>query len=99
MSTPPTLPRSIVDPVAGMATVRVAIDLGFKNKFFEAEAMLKPWVHVSMYHAVAHGTVLFLQAVMGLERVSQGPGGVAELGAWPSRWLQSVVVSSITGSH
>ena len=53
-----------------MATVRAAIDMSLNNKFFEAEALLKPWIRSSMYHAVAHSTIVVLQAVMSLERVS-----------------------------
>jgi tetratricopeptide (TPR) repeat protein len=58
----------MVDIQTGIEAAQAGIDLMNSNKFTEAEEMLKPWIHRSMYHSLANSTILFLQAVFSMEQ-------------------------------
>jgi hypothetical protein len=60
--------KEMVDTQTGIEAAEAGIDLMNSNKFTEAEEMLKPWIHRSMYHSLANSTILFLQAVFSMEQ-------------------------------
>ncbi|CAH3115651.1 unnamed protein product, partial [Pocillopora meandrina] len=35
-----------------------AYDLCFSNKFLQAKADIEPWINKSMYHAIAHSSIM-----------------------------------------
>ncbi|KAF2357106.1 Outer membrane protein Iml2/Tetratricopeptide repeat protein 39 [Trinorchestia longiramus] len=53
-----------IDLKASMHTASLAVNLFFNNRFEEARAVLRPWAHKSMYHALGYGVFMFLQAIM-----------------------------------
>jgi tetratricopeptide (TPR) repeat protein len=58
----------MLDISTGIAAAQAGIDLMNRNKFAEAEEMLKPWIHKSIYHSTANSTILFLQAVFSMDQ-------------------------------
>jgi hypothetical protein len=60
----------MLDISTGIAAAQAGIDLMNRNKFAEAEEMLKPWIHKSIYHSTANSTILFLQAVFSMDQWS-----------------------------
>ncbi|KAG8183594.1 hypothetical protein JTE90_025147 [Oedothorax gibbosus] len=56
----PTLDDSIRE-------AKLALNLFFQNKFAAALDSLMPWSHISTYHALGKGTMLFMQALLTME--------------------------------
>lgn len=53
-----------MDLATAIEETTVALNLFLNNKFSEARAIFEPWSHASIYHALGHGTISYLQAVM-----------------------------------
>ncbi|XP_071500422.1 tetratricopeptide repeat protein 39B-like [Diadema antillarum] len=53
-----------MDLATAIEETTVALNLFLNNKFSEARAIFEPWSHASIYHALGHSTISYLQAVM-----------------------------------
>lgn len=53
-----------MDLTTAMEQAKMACSFFFNNRFEEARALMRPWAHKSMYHALGYGTFMYLQAIM-----------------------------------
>ncbi|CAL4075397.1 unnamed protein product, partial [Meganyctiphanes norvegica] len=53
-----------MDLATAMEQGKLACNYFFNNRFEEARALMRPWAHKSMYHALGYGTFMYLQAIM-----------------------------------
>lgn len=56
-----------MDLSTAMEEAKLACSYFFNNRFEEARALMRPWAHKSMYHALGYGTFMYLQAIMTFE--------------------------------
>ncbi|XP_030852063.1 tetratricopeptide repeat protein 39B isoform X1 [Strongylocentrotus purpuratus] len=66
-----------MDLATAIEETTVALNLFLNNRFSEARAIFEPWSHASVYHALGHGTISYLQAVMTFD-----PADIQEAIKW-----------------
>ncbi|KAF6024743.1 hypothetical protein EB796_016951 [Bugula neritina] len=59
---------SEMDLAVSICDAKAALNLFLNNRFEEAIKRMEPWIDSSMYHSLAHTTLLYMQAMLSFEK-------------------------------